>query len=65
MNGLGRNSSLPLLTLSGERVGRRDPLSVLAALFLYNRLMSIVEDIYPVRRDIDDQIDELDELGIL
>ena len=44
---------------------RRGPLSVLAVLFLYNKAMDIVEDLFPVRRNIDDHIDELDELGIL
>jgi hypothetical protein len=32
--------------------------------FLYNRLMDIVEDLFPVRRDIDDHIDDYDSIGI-
>jgi hypothetical protein len=33
-------------------------------LFWRKKMGGIVDDIYPVRRDIDDQIDDLDEIGI-
>lgn len=32
--------------------------------FLYNIFMDLVDDIVPIRKDIDDHIDEWDELGI-
>lgn len=64
MNGSGRNSSLSLLTLSGERRTARIPFLSWRSFLLYNNYMSIVEDIYPVRKNIDDQIDEWDEIGI-
>lgn len=54
-----------LLTLSGERWTAEIPFCLGGPFLLYNNNVSITEDIYPVRRDIDDHIDDLDDLGIV